>query len=375
MPGARRDGARWRVHNAGVFPSPGTTMVMDAMPRRAFIRFFLLAGLGLCALPVLGQNGAPPLRFGILPTGGPAESSEDWQPVLDDMSKALKRPVIGVSVSTYEGMYRAVLDRRVDVAFLSGKLALDSVLAGKADVVVQLARPDGAPGYRALLLARKDGPIRDLNDVFSNPKRWTYARGETVSVSGYLVPEAQLFVNRKVSSETYFKSVKVDNHQNNALAVANGEVDLCSNNSADMERFAAKFPRQYAQLRVLWTSKMIPHGVLVTARDLPEVEKEQVRRFLLGYARGGGAEAAAQLEHLQRVHKLAGFVAARDTVLLPFAQIEAALELQRARDARWVDEDARQSRMARINAELARKESILKAGDERAAGRQSLAGK
>lgn len=343
---------------------------MDAMSRRALIRLALLASLGAGILSASGQNsGAPPLRFGILPTGGPAESSEDWQPVLDDMSKALKRPVIGVSVSTYEGMYRAVLDRRVDVAFLSGKLALDSVLAGKANVTVQLARLDGAPGYRAVLLAHKDGPIPNLETVFSGSKRWSYARGEAVSVSGYLAPEAQLFARRGVNSDSYFKSVKVDNHQNNALAVANGEVDLCSNNSADMERFAKRFPRQNAQLRVLWTSAVIPHAVLVTARDLPDADKEQVRRFLLDYARGRSAQAAAQLEHLQRVHKLAGFIAANDSVLLPFAQIEHSLELRRTRDGRWVDEAARQARIDRVNAEFAERKTILEAGGRRTAPR------
>lgn len=345
------------------------------LARLLLVAVLCLLGAGWPPAPALAQGPqGQPLRFGILPTGGPAESSEDWQPFLDDLSKALKRPVQGVSVSTYEGMYRAVVDHRVDVAFLSGKLALDSVMAGEVDVAAQLARLDGAPGYRAVLLARREGPIRNLDAVFSGPGRWTYARGESVSVSGYLVPEAQLFARRGLSSDLYFKNVKVDNHQNNALAVANGEVDLCSNNTADLERFAVRFPRQYAQLRVLWTSSMIPHAVLVTARGMSDADKEQVRRFLLAYARGEGPEALRQREHLQRVHKLAGFVPADDTALLPFAQIENALELQRARAARWVDEQARQARIDKLNAEYASTKAALQAGAKRAAQRQQGGG-
>ncbi|MEZ0469727.1 phosphate/phosphite/phosphonate ABC transporter substrate-binding protein [Luteimonas salinilitoris] len=287
-----------------------------------------------------------PLRFGILPTGGPAESRQDWQPFLDDLAKALGRPVEGVSVSTYEGMYRAVADRRVDVAFLSGKLALDAVLKDDMQVAVQLERIDGSPGYRAVLISRRGGPVHNLQEVFAHPGRWTYARGEALSVSGYLVPEAQLFARRGVNSELHFKTVHIDNHQNNALAVANGEIDIASNNSADLERFAVRFPQQFAQLRVLWRSDLIPHAALVTARELPDVVKTAIRRFLLDYGRGPQAER--QRRNLLKIHELSGFVAADDRALLPFAEIEYALELQQAESARWVDADAKRARLERL---------------------------
>lgn len=292
---------------------------------------------------------ALPLRFGILPTGGPAESRQDWQPFLDDLAGALGRPVEGVSVSTYEGMYRAVADRRVDVAFLSGKLALDAVLKDDMQVAAQLARIDGSPGYHAVLISRRDGPVRSLDALFAHPGRWTYARGEALSVSGYLVPEAQLFARRHVNSELHFKTVHIDNHQNNALAVANDEVDVASNNSADLERFAVRFPPQFAELRVLWKSDLIPHAVLVTARELPAETKAGIRRFLLDYGRGPQAEA--QRRNLLRIHELSGFVAADDGALLPFAEIEYALQRQQAESARWVDDDAKNARIERLRAE------------------------
>lgn len=336
------------------------------MPR--LLSLLMLSAVVALAMAAPSAKVAP-LRFGILPTGGPSESREDWQPFLDDLSKALGRPVEGVSVSTYEGMYRAVNDHRIDVAFLSGKLALDSVLAGDVDVAAQLARLDGVPGYKAVLLSRRNGPIRTLDQVFSAQGKWSYARGETVSVSGYLVPEAQLFARRGISSDLYFKSVHVDNHQNNALAVANGEVDLASNNTADMERFATRFPQQDAQLRVLWTSQLIPHAVLVNARVLPEPTKAAVRKFLLSYARGTDAEGQRQRDHLLRVHKLAGFVPADDQSLLPFAEISYALDLQRAQSARWVDAKAKQARIDRLNGDFEQLKLQLAEGAKRAATR------
>lgn len=312
----------------------------------------ILACLCLAAPAVAASSEHAALRFGILPTGGPAESRQDWQPLLDDLSKALGQPVESVSVSTYEGMHRAVADGRVDVAFLSGKLALDAVLKYGMKVSVRLTRSDGSPGYRSVLIARRNGPVRDLAAVFASPGRWRYARSETLSVSGYLVPEAQLFARRGIDSELHFKSIVVDNHQNNALAVANGEADVASNNSADLERFAKRFPRQHAQLATLWTSELIPHAVLVTSHSLSPPTREVLREFLTEYGRG--ADAADERRNLKRIHELSGFDAADNEALLPFAEIEYALQLQRARSARWVDASAKQVRLQRLRADYDR---------------------
>ncbi|MGO4260757.1 phosphate/phosphite/phosphonate ABC transporter substrate-binding protein [Lysobacter sp. TAB13] len=325
-----------------------------------------IAGTATAAPPVQPAPSPPPapaaqptkpLQFGILPTGGPAESRDDWQALLDDLAKALNRPVESVSVSTYEGMHKAIAAGRVDVAFLSGKLALDSVLNNDMQVAVRLTRLDGSPGYRSVLIARRGGPIRDLATLLGAPGRWRYARSEPLSVSGYLVPEAQLFARRDLSSDLYFKSVTINNHQNNALAVANGEVDVASNNDADLERFAVRFPRQHAQLRVLWQSDLIPHAVLVVSRSLPAETRAAVRQFLIDYGRG--ADAARERRNLLRIHELSGFEAADNRALLPFEEIEYILELQQAHSARWIDENAKRARLDRLRAEHDRIERQL----------------
>ncbi|HST45618.1 MAG TPA: phosphate/phosphite/phosphonate ABC transporter substrate-binding protein [Luteimonas sp.] len=333
-----------------------------AFPRSArlsvpSVAFRLFACLLLaCLLPsaVAATGAAPsatPLRFGILPTGGPSESRQDWQPLLDDLARALGRPVEAVSVSTYEGMHRAIVDRRVDVAFLSGKLALDTVLQDRMHVIARLARRDGSTGYRSVLLARRGGPVRDLAMVLGTPGRWRYARGEELSVSGYMVPEAQLFARRGINTALHFRSVTVDNHQNNALAVANGEADVASNNSADLERFAARFPDQYARLRVLWRSDPIPHAVLVASRRLDARTHAAVRDFLVGYGSGQGERAAQQQRNLRRIHELAGFGPADDLALLPFADIAHTLQVRQAQARRWIDDEALQARLERLRVE------------------------
>lgn len=319
----------------------------------------LLPALLLCAGAACAATSAdaPPLRFGILPIGGPAESKRDWQPLLDDLSQALGHPIQGVSVSNYEGIHQAIEDGRIDVAFLSGKLALDSVLNNDMQAMVRFVRADGSPGYTAVLIARRNGPVRNLASVLENPGRWRYARGETLSMSGYLVPEAQLFARQRLSSDLHFRSVSVDTHQNNALAVANGEADVASNNSADLERFAVHFPQQRAQLQVLWRSGPIPHAVLVVSRTLPLQTRNKMRTFLTGYGRG--PDAGRQRRNLLLIHELAGFEAVDNRALLPFAEIEHVLKVRQALSARWVDKKARLARLQRLHDEYERVKARL----------------
>ena len=104
----------------GSFPGTG---------RRAALA--LAMGLLLLPLPAAAQAAAPaadaPVRFGILPLGGAFESRSDWDPLLAELSRAIQRPVSVLSVNSYEALEQAIQRGEVDMAFLSGKMALDAV--------------------------------------------------------------------------------------------------------------------------------------------------------------------------------------------------------------------------------------------------------
>lgn len=320
---------------------------------RRWVVCFLIA---LFVLPVTAASPPPQdgghinaLTFGILPIGGPSESLAAWRPMLDDLSHTLHLPIRSLSVSTYEGLGEAMAEERVDFAFVSGRLALDAVVHDRMQVIAQLTRTNGSRGYYSVLLVQKDSPLKGVEDLFKQPGKLRYARGEVLSVSGYLVPETQVFANRKLDSDTFFASVTVDNHQNNALAVANNEVDVATNNTADLERFAERFPDQYARLRVLWTSSLIPHAVVVIRTDLPAELRQRVTAALTSYAKGKNAQP--ELAKLRLIHDISGFSPAGNETLVPFADIEFNLDRRRAYSAQWVSDAAMQARLKKIDAE------------------------
>jgi phosphonate transport system substrate-binding protein len=291
------------------------------------------------------------IHFGILPIGSAAESRKQWQPLLDDLATQLGHPVSAISVSSYAGLSSAIGDQRVDIAFLSGRLAIEAVLKQRMGVVAQFVRADGARGNVGMLVVRGDGPIRSVADLLASPARWRYARGEPLSVTGYVAPEAEVFAPRGLNSDTFFANVRVGNHQNNMLAVVNKEVDIATTNNPDLDLFARNFPREATQLKVIWRSTTIPCGVLVIREGMSEPLRSQLIAFMREYGKGSDAAAASERAKLALVPDLAGFDAADSRVLKPFVDMEYTLLRLQAKNGRWVSEQARNTRLHQIESQ------------------------
>lgn len=313
-------------------------------------------------LPTPQATGTPAertLRFGVLPIGGTLDSRNDWAPLLTDLEQALGNPVTMFSASSYEALSSAIARNEIDIAFLSGRMALEAVMRQGMRVVAQVTRHDGLPGYRAILLARRQGLRSTLDELLADPGAWRLARGEKRSMSGFVVPRLEFFAPRGIDMETRFASEIVGTHQRIALAVANGEADLATSNTADFERFALQFPVEAARLQVLWSSELIPHGQIVMRSSFAPSLRDTVQRFLAGYGRGESEQGEHERRVLKALHDLAGFVAADNRSLRGAARINYQAARQQALQAEWINEEARQARLARIEAEYTAQLEVL----------------
>lgn len=324
--------------------------------------FAAARGAGAQGRPV--EPASPVLRFGVLPVGGTVESRRNWEPVLDELGAALGRAVVSVSVPSYESLARAIARSQVDMAFLSGKLALDAVLDQRMRVVAQVERVEGrTPGHRAVLLARKVPPLNSLGALLAAPERWRIARGDSRSVSGYIVPQAQLFLPHGIEIETRFVGEVVGTHQETALAVANGDADVATNNTTDLERFRQQFPVEASRLQVIWESEPTPPAQIVVHAHWPRDLQRRVQRFLEAYGREPGPRGDTQRTALRSLHAALGYRAADNRALVPVARLEYELARQRALRGQWVNEEARRTRLARLEAEHARQIRWLQQDD------------
>jgi phosphonate transport system substrate-binding protein len=102
------------------------------------------------------------------------------------------------------------------------------------------------------------------------------------------------------------------------------------------------------QIRILWTSPLIPRDPLVWRKDLPADLKRKVQDFVVGYGKD-----AREKEILKNMYRLAGFKASSDAQLIPIRQLELAKDRQKLVDDPNLSESARKVRLDEIDAKLA----------------------
>lgn len=297
------------------------------------------------------------VRFAALPLGGAVEWRRHWDTLLAAFGASVQRPVSSVSVASEEALARAIARDQLDVAFLSGALALEAVSERRLRVVAQMACEPAEAPHALLLVRRASGAPVELEALLAQAARWRLARGDERSLSGFVVPQAQLLLPRGLPMETAFRDERVGSHQDNLLALANGDVDLAAADSMHFTSFAQQFPHEAARLRVAWRSPPVPAPLLLVREEAAEAWKRQVRDF---FVRVGGpdgpAEWQAALNALQMPH---GFRAADNRALLPIAHLVLELGRQRAAVGQWVSEAAREARLSKLAQTHARQVKLL----------------
>jgi phosphonate transport system substrate-binding protein len=229
--------------------------------------------------------------------------------------------------------------------------------------VAQVTRNNGAQGYRAILLTRKTGELTSLQELLAQPEKWRIAHGEYLSMSGFIIPQLELFLPHNIVMQTRFHNETIGTHQATALAVVNGEADVATNNTTDFFLFTQRFPAEAARLQIIWESDLIPNDQIVIRRDYSAAFQKKVRDFFVHYPRGkDGNRTGHRLPKLPM--DFDGFVAAGNSSLLRAARLNYLFVRQRAMTSQWVNETAREKRLQRIEADYANQMAVLR-GDAR----------
>ncbi len=303
----------------------------------------LAAGLTL----TLAQ--AQEINFGIISTESTQNLKASWDPLIADMEKQTGLKVKAFFAPDYAGIIEGMRFNKVQVAWLGNKSAMEAVDRANGEVFAQMVNADGTQGYYSHLIVHKDSPIKTLDDVLKNGKSLSFGNGDPNSTSGFLVPGFYVFAKNKIDSKTHFKIVRSANHETNALAVANKQVDVATNNSENLDKIKQRLPEKFADIRIVWTSPLIPLDPMVMSKGLPEPTKAKIKTFFYNYAKTDAREK----EVVMNISKLSGFKASTDAQLIPIRQLD--LFSQRTKiesDAAMSDADKR-SKLAAIDQQLA----------------------
>ena len=131
-----------------------------------------------------------------------------------------------------------------------------------------------------------------------------------------------------------------------ALAVANKQVDVATNNTENLDKLKTSAPEKLKELKVIWKSPLIPGDPIVWRKNLSETTKDKIYDFFMNY--GKTPEEKAVLERLG----WAPFRASSDLQLVPIRQLALFKEMQSVKDNKGLNEQDKLAKTTAIQAQL-----------------------
>ena len=290
--------------------------------------FVLLALLFGLFTPTIAQAELKQINFGLIATESATNLKNQWEPLLKDMEKVLGVPVKAYFAPDYAGVIEAMRFNKVDLAWYGNKAAIEAVDRAGGEVFAQMISADGYPGYHSVLIVNRDSPIKSLDDVIKDPGKYSFGNGDPNSTSGFLVPGYYGFAKNGIDPKSHFTRVLNSNHEFNALAIANKQLDIATNNTSmvgDPDRDPKQGrlwhtnPVMAEKIRIIWKSPLIPHEPIVYRKNLPEADKQKLRDFFYNY--GKTPEQKAVLAKLNQ--GVGAFIPSTNAQLQPIRDLES----------------------------------------------------
>lgn len=303
----------------------------------------LALGLGLATAQ------AQDINFGIISTESTQNLKADWQPLLDDMEKQTGLKVKAFFAPDYAGIIEGMRFNKVQVAWLGNKSAMEAVDRANGEVFAQMVNADGTQGYYSHFVVNAESPLNNLDDVLKNGKSLSFGNGDPNSTSGFLVPGFYVFAQNKIDAKSYFKVVRSANHETNALAAANKQIDVAVTNSETMGKLEERQPEKFKAIKIVWTSPLIPLDPLVMHKDVPEATKTKLKNFFYNYAKTDAREK----DVVMKISKLSGFKPSTNAQLKPIRQLDLFAKRNKIEADTTMAEADKKTQMAQIDQQIA----------------------
>jgi phosphonate transport system substrate-binding protein len=321
----------------------------------------VVAAAALTSSVILAVAQAPvEINFGVISTEASVNQKKNWEPFLAAISKGTGFKVNGFYATDYAGVIEAMRFNKIQVAWYGNKSGMEAVDRAGGEVFAQIVSRDGSVGYYSHIIVHRDSPYTKLADILGCEKSMDFGIGDPNSTSGFLVPTSYIFAANNIDPKSCFRTVRNASHQANAMAVANKQVGAATNNSEDLQRVAATAPAAREQIRIIWTSPLIPLDPLVWRKDLDPAVKTKLYRFLMNYGHVGTDDEIKVAREILANLVWSPFHPSSDNQLLTIRRLEANKDLLRIRaDAKLADDEkARQA--GAFTAQLAKLDELEK---------------
>jgi phosphonate transport system substrate-binding protein len=258
------------------------------MKRLPGCSMFLLAGMLCLSLNgckgVQASNGRPAvLHYAFSPQ---AEQMESGALRIELMRKYLEQqlhmPVEVVRVEGYAPAIEAMRAEKIDLGNFGSLSYIIAAQKANAQAIVARGNDDGTiGGYRSVIAVPKNSPYHSIEDLKAHAKDIVFAFADPASTSGNLFPRVGL-LNAGIDPEKDFKKVVfAGGHPASVMAVKAGKVDAGAFMESAPRRFIRTNKMAADDIRVIWTSDLIPNGCYAVRKALPDQLKKDIQTALI----------------------------------------------------------------------------------------------
>src|SRR6202012_3113283 len=189
----------------------------------------------------------------------------------------------------YTSLIEAMGFKQGQIGWFLGLPALEATRRANGEVLARVRGNGGEGIYESVLIAKKGSGIT-LDKVLACGKRYTFGLGDAQSTSGTLAPMAYVFIPHQIDPSACFSTVRSASHQSNLFSVANGVLDVATNNTVGLVFAKREKPELAGKIDVIWTSPPLPESSIVVRQDMDPVVKAKLKAFLLNYGKAAGAQ-------------------------------------------------------------------------------------
>jgi len=231
----------------------------------------VLAGVWQIRAKLIAPETVEPLVFAVIPAEDAGLEAERFSPLVAYLTERLGRPVELMLAVDYTAVVEALKYGHADIARLGPFTYVLATQEAEVEAfAVGVTEIHGEPSYHAIIIARADRHVEDLN-------RASLAYVDVGSTSGYLAPSTYIMDAGIELGEMFYAGT----HNAAIAAVQNGTVDAAC--TADIIYVTALEEGVIAEgeFDIVWTSGPLPGSPIVMQQSLdPELQDEIRAAFL-----------------------------------------------------------------------------------------------
>ncbi|MFA9240465.1 MAG: phosphonate ABC transporter substrate-binding protein [Candidatus Paceibacteria bacterium] len=264
--------------------------------------------LGLSVTTTMAEEKWPEkINFGVIPVAGSTSMKENFGNLTEYLSKKLGIKVELQLAGDYTGVITGMQHKHIDVAYFGPKSYVEAHTRANAEaLVMEVDAESGLPGYKGIIITKKDSGLNTLEDI--KGKTWAFTSSQ--STSGTLVPMV-MFSKTGINPQEYFSKVLYSGgHEASILSIKAGKVDAASTNDLDYNRGLGKAWNE-KDFNIIWTSDLIPGSPMAARADLPASLKTAIKDAFLSYNDKDGLDKL----------KIKGYVESNDSIYNPVREL------------------------------------------------------